>query len=141
MPVGSGNSLAGSEKMKTPSFRIHEADLAAFDEYVENETDWSDRSDALRTLIDREMNGREAAIEGLQPPTEPQLAKAYDILRQLTQITEGWVPANVAAGELAQQFGTDKKTVRRMLLAPLRKRGYVEWQTDLTGYSAVRARL
>ena len=138
--MGKGNSLPGSEKIKTPSFRIHEDDLEAFDVYVEEETDWNDRSEALRALVDKEMGTGSAAAEGRQPPVEPELAKAYGTVRQLTRMTDGWVPADVAEGELSQRHGMTKPSVRRMLLTPLRKRGYVEYQSDLTGYSAVRAR-
>ena len=67
----------------------------------------------------------------IELPDDPQLAQAYRAVRRTTH--GGWIDGRVLIGKLSQQFSMDKRSVRRHLLAPLCKRGYLRMQSDTTG--------
>lgn len=64
-------------------------------------------------------------------PDDPQLAQAYRAVRRT--VHSGWIDGRVLIGRLSQQFSMDKRSVRRHLLAPLCRRGYLRMQSDTTG--------
>ena len=67
----------------------------------------------------------------IELPDDPQLVQAYRAVRRTTH--GGWIDGRVLIGKLSQQFSMDKRSVRRHLLAPLCKRGYLRIQSDMTG--------
>lgn len=63
--------------MRTPSFRVHEEFLEAFDDAVAA-SEYQDRTKAIRGLIREFVDGNaELDVMPRQPPTEDGLAEAY----------------------------------------------------------------
>ncbi len=65
-------------------------------------------------------------------PNDDELAQAYRAIRRAAP-ESGWMDSRVLVGKLSQQFSMDKRSVRRYLLAPLCRRGYLRMQSDTTG--------
>jgi hypothetical protein len=78
--MGKGNQLAGEEKMKLPSFRIHESKLDAFDDYIDQHPDWSSRSESVRALIEKEMESADIGEPDEHLPSNPHDRRIYEAL-------------------------------------------------------------
>lgn len=133
------NELAGSEKMKTASVRAHADLLDDFDTAVEESERWSSRSDAIRDFMEtvaddpdiEETDGRRV------PPTDDDLAAAYDVLCSLT--LDGYVTEERVLTVLAQKHGMQKDIVRQTLVIPLVNLGYAKRMSNISGDTAVKA--
>lgn len=66
------------------------------------------------------------------PPADPELCKAWELLKQLTT-RDGWVVEDRALPELAQEFGMSKRIARHALVKQLHERGYLKVASDMTG--------
>jgi len=128
--MADGNTLAGVEKMKRPSIRVHEDDLEAFDEWVEN-SEYADRTKALRGLMREAANGRPSSdLMPLVPPSEERLAVAY---RKLCQAA---YPNGIVQPSTAERVAANgpenlsKQEVLPLVLRPLDERGYLNQLTD-----------
>jgi Arc/MetJ-type ribon-helix-helix transcriptional regulator len=138
LPVGDGNTLAGAERIERVTVRVGDDLLDEFDAEIEESERWGSRSEAMRELMRSVVDGDVQTDGGREPPAEDDLADAYRVVRDLSR-GRGWVPEPVVLSELAQQQGIDKSSARRRLVQPLVDRGYAARQTDVSGYTAVRA--
>lgn len=86
---------------------------------------------AVREKLERTPEGN------IEPPEEKILAESYAKLVELSN-DDGWIPRDLAVPELAKHIGRPQKHVRRTVIRPLAKRGYVVWQADLQGYEALK---
>jgi len=120
-----GNQLAGSEKMKRPSIRVHENLLDEFDEWVD-QSEYDGRSAAVRAFMKQATGGTPEGLTPLQPPTEDRLADAY------RNLCKAGYPNGKVREQTALRLcsggpnGIEKSEVPHMVLHPLRRRGYLQ---------------
>jgi len=132
------NQLAGAETMKSPSIRVRSDLLDNFDDAVDESDRWENRSDAIRDFMATIAESTPDDVKGRVPPVDDDLAEAYQVLLNLSP-EERWIPENRALNILAQQTGVKKEIARQMFVQPLDDMGYVKRESDITGYTAVKA--
>lgn len=74
---------------------------------------------------------------GIEPPEDQELAKCYAELVEMAN-DNGHLPEDLAVNQLAQSLGRPAKQIRRTVLRPLSRRGYVQRQSDLYGYTSLK---
>lgn len=140
--MSKGNDLPGSEKMKSPSVRIHEDDLEAFDEWVSESDRFQNRSHAIRHLMKDAAQGNSVDPDAtpLVPPTEEILRDAYVRLCQhcsLVGKTDGVVSDKTAKRVVSGgSHNLSKDEVFGNVLRPLAKRGYIRQKSNVYGHTA-----
>lgn len=120
------NQLAGADKSTTRSIRGPEALFEQFDEWVQ-ESDHSDRSKALRALMQDAMGGApQSEVMPLQPPREEGLAGAYRRLCR-SGYPDGMVRDSVAKRVAVRNHPDNLSAEDAMpvVLSELRHRGYL----------------
>ena len=133
-----GNKLAGSERAKRTSIRVHEELLEEFDELVEERN--STRTDQIRRLMQLEVqrSNNEGYQTPLRPPLDGQLAYGYERLCQASNAS------GVIKGSVAEKVTTNgpnnlaKSETRHLVLRPLQRRGYIRRMSNLYGDEAYR---
>jgi Arc/MetJ-type ribon-helix-helix transcriptional regulator len=132
------NQLAGAEKMKSASVRVHADLLDDFDTAVDESARWDSRSEAIRDFIETVVDNPEIEeTDGRVPPDDDDLAAAYDVLCSLT--LDGYVTEDRVLTVLSQKQGMQKDLVRQTLIIPLVKRGYAKRMSNVAGDTAVKA--
>lgn len=136
----SGNTLKGSDEMKTPSIRVQEDLLAEFDEWASE--NHNGRSEAIRTFM-REAVGGDVSAEDLtplQPPREELLSDSYRKLCAFARRSGS--DAGIVRTDTAERIcsggaeGLSKEDVDTSVLRPLHRRGYLRRLGNVYGESA-----
>ena len=132
------NQLAGAEKMKSASVRVHADLLDDFDDAVDESGRWDSRSDAIRDFIETVVDDPDVEeTDGRMPPVDDDLAAAYEVLCSLT--LDGYVTEERVLTVLAQKQSMQKDIVRQTLVLPLVQLGYAKRMSNVTGDTAVKA--
>lgn len=107
----------------------------ALEEYIENHD--VAKSEVIRRGIDAVTDGDDDPENGRVPPTDNDLATAYEALRRLTSGGEQWIRQERICAHLAPRVSDyNKDTVYGGLLRPLDDLGYITLATDAQGQSA-----
>jgi Arc/MetJ-type ribon-helix-helix transcriptional regulator len=121
-----GNQLLGSEKMKSPSFRIHESKLDEFDAHIDAHDEWSSRSEAVRKLIDEELDATNFDAD------EDEYLPSDDGERSVYLAMLGAANANLIysprrhGNALKRQLG--ESDLEAAAFVPLRRKGFIARQ-------------
>jgi hypothetical protein len=140
--MGKGNDLPGSEKMKSPSVRIHEKDLEAFDEWVSESDRFSNRSHAIRQIMKDAIDGNGTTPDSapLVPPSEEILRDAYVRLCQHAGLvgSRNGVIGDATAKRVVSggSHNLGKGEVFGNVLRPLAERGYLRQKSNVYGHTA-----
>lgn len=110
--------------------RVAEPLIEQFDHWVQD-SEYANRSEAIRKLMARAINGRDSAAP-LDPPREEPLGKAYLLLVDIAN-HDGVIPHEIAVTELSTKLGKRKKIVERSVIQKLRERGYLRQSANLYG--------
>jgi predicted small metal-binding protein len=127
----SGNTLKGTNKQGRDKVTVR-VPTHLKEQYKEQV---SSMSDDLRDHIRQRVEGYDSSQHDtpLQPPDDPELAEAYELLCDLANCN-GIVRNSVAKRALSGgRNNLDKESVVYRLLHPLRKRGYLGLRSDLYG--------
>jgi Arc/MetJ-type ribon-helix-helix transcriptional regulator len=129
--MGTGNQLAGSEEMKSPSFRIEASLLDAFDEWVAEDSRFDARSKVLREMIREKIEEEPGEETPLSPPTEERLSVAYKKLCEVAN-GDGMVRQDTAKRACSTgKAGMSKGEVLDIVLRPLERRGYLNRRSNI----------
>jgi hypothetical protein len=123
------------DKSTTVSAQLSGKRLEAFEDYIE-EYDVA-KSEVIRRGIDAIVDAEQSDHDGRMPPTDDDLATAYEALRRLTSGGGQWIRQERACTHLSQRVNDyDKNTVYGGLLRPLDDLGYIDLAADAQGQSA-----
>lgn len=123
--MSKGNTLAGEEKMKSPSFRIHQSKLEEFDAYIDAHDEWTSRSEAVRTLIEEELDGSTVTRDGEYLPDDSDERRIY--LAMLGAANGNLIYSPRRHGNaLKRQLG--EGDLEAAAFIPLRRKGYISRQ-------------
>jgi hypothetical protein len=139
LTMGRGNTLAGAEKTKRPSFTCSERLLDAFDEWVE-QSDHGSRSEALKSLMKDAVAGGVSHDTPREPPAEEPLRTGYQKLVNAAN-ADGWIRHDQAVIILSSNgIGVTKKTASGQVIKPLCRRGYLRRSCNIEGDTSYRIR-
>ncbi len=113
--------------LRVVSIKVPENLLEQYDAEVAN------RSENIREHMRKTVGNK--SDDGRQPPNDGTLAEAWHTLVNLSN-ANNWVTEVRAENILAQRHSLPMKEVRRSILRPLEKRGYVNRTTDQYGQQA-----
>lgn len=123
------------DKSTTVSAQLSGKRLEHLEEYID-EHDVA-KSEVIRRGIDAIVTSDDDQVDGRMPPSDDDLATAYDALLRLSNGGDGWVRQERACAHLSQRVSDyNKDTVYGGLLRPLAERGYVKLASDAQGRSA-----
>lgn len=105
------------------TFRVSEQFKADIDAYAEEHG--QSISDVCREAVEKWIGQPRDKPIGVTPPSEPELAEAWELLNQLAG-TRGRIDQEEALPLLAQETQLPKPLARRKLVKPLEQRGYVK---------------
>jgi len=129
-----------SEEDRDQQIRIRcpEKLVSEFDEVVENHDEYGSRSEALRSLLRREIGDTESDLPR-EPPKDDQLRTAYIRIVEMAG-QSGTLPHNLITSELASDLGMSQKLVEHQIIHKLRRRGYLQQLSNLYGQRAWKLR-
>jgi hypothetical protein len=123
--MSKGNRIHGSEDMRRPSVSVPDLLLDEFDEWAEER--YENRSEAIQALMRNAVNsGPDLEYDTpLQPPADEVLSRGYRRLC-LAASGDGVVPHESAKITCSNgPSNLSKQEATRMVLRPLRERGYL----------------
>lgn len=121
-----------SDRRRQVKFRADAELVERFDEMVAQNDEYSSRTDALVSIMRRELGAADEQRAPLNPPAEEQLRRAYLNLVQLSNYA-GIIPHQIATNELSCQIAMSQKIIERRILGKLRDRGYIRQLTNIQG--------
>ncbi len=130
--MSSGSDLPGQDREQTVTFRVNRDAVARFDAALDD-LGYDSRSEALRDFVERNAESR-GRLE--HRPSGERESEIYDALLSVSTDSLVVVPERHGA-ELAQQLQTQESNIEAALY-PLRKRGYVSFQTSHPGSGVER---